>query len=134
MKTYKIWIFAATLSLVGALFPLVTQAADGDDKVNCAILPQSICDAATTPADKGDVSRTGVFQLLVWAINILTAMVGIVAVGVLIYAGIMYASAGDNSQQVSSAKGMITNTVIGIVSFGLMYFVLNWLIPGGVIG
>ncbi len=132
MKTYNVLAIATVITLTGVLFPARAFAAD---KVSCAILPQSICDAAlSTPGENGDVSKTGVFLLLVWAINILTAVLGVVAVGVLVYAGIMYASAGDNSQQVSSAKGMITNTVIGIIAYGLMYFALNWLIPGGVIG
>ncbi len=103
-------------------------------KLNCAILDQAICNAAVDPPKDGNVTNTGVFKLLVWVINILTAVVGVVAVGVLVYAGIMYASAGDNSQQVSSAKDMIKNTIIGIITYALMYFAVNWLIPGGVIG
>ena len=97
----------------------------------CTVLPQVICNAAKQSS--GNAKDSGIFKLLIWVINILTGLVGIVAVGVLVYAGIMYASAGDNSQQISSAKGMITNTVIGIVAFALMFFALNWLIPGGVL-
>lgn len=105
--------------------------AQGAGAPTCTILPQAICNAATQ--DSGSAKDSGVFRLLIWIINILTSLVGIVAVGVLVYAGILYASAGDNSQQITSAKGMITNTVIGIVAFALMFFALNWLIPGGVL-
>ena len=72
------------------------------------------------------------FELLKYVLWILTAGVGIVAVGAVVYAGILYASAGDNQQQVQQAKTAIKNTVIGIVAFALMSLVLNWLIPGGV--
>lgn len=105
--------------------------APGAGTPTCTILPQAICNAAVQ--DSGSAKDSGIFRLLIWIINVLTGLVGIVAVGVLVYAGILYASAGDNSQQIASAKGMITNTVIGIVAFALMFFALNWLIPGGVL-
>lgn len=127
-------VFAALLVGGQISHAVDTNTVMAADEIKCAVLPDSICNAAKATPSKGDISDTGVYKLLVYAINILSAVIGIVAVGVLVYAGIMYASAGDNSQQVSSAKGMITNTVIGIIAYGLMYFALNWLIPGGVIG
>jgi hypothetical protein len=95
-------------------------------------LPQSICDTAK----KDDVATkdSGVFKLLIWVINILTAMVGIAAVGGLVYAGILYASARSGAEQVAKSKNIITDVVIGIVAYALMYLVINWLVPGGVIG
>ncbi len=98
---------------------------------NCSILPAAICNAAK---NEKDVKKSGVFLLLIWVLNILTAAVGIAAVGALVYAGILYASAGSSNEQVSKSKNIITNTVIGIVAYGLMYLALNWLVPGGVIG
>jgi len=100
--------------------------------LNCSVLPQDICNTAENPASGGNVQGTGVFELLKYVLWILTAGVGIVAVGAVVYAGILYASAGDNQQQVQQAKTAIKNTVIGIVAFALMSLVLNWLIPGGV--
>lgn len=134
-KHMKRYISLAIIAIVTMCVLFVPAKVYAADTLNCSILPADICKAATSKPDKnGDISSTGTFKLLIWVINILTALIGIIAVGVLVYAGIMYASAGDNSQQISSAKGMITNTVIGIVAYGLMYFALNWLIPGGLIG
>lgn len=105
----------------------------GDTKPpTCAILPQDICDASAVKTT--DVKKTGVFQLLVWVLNIMTAGVGIAAVGALVYAGILYASAGGGSEQIVKSKKIITDTVIGIVVYALMFLVINWLVPGGVIG
>lgn len=87
----------------------------------CSILPQSVCDG-------------GVMGLIKFALQILTAGVGIVAVGTVIFAGILYTSAGDNANQVSQAKTLITNVVIGVISYGLWALILNILIPGGVFG
>ena len=65
-------------------------------------------------------------------LNIMTAGIGILAVGGIVYGGILYASAGDKAEQTKKAIGVITNVVIGIAAYGLMYVLLNFLIPGGV--
>jgi hypothetical protein len=112
---------------------VVPTASTGDTSApTCAVLPQDICNAATTKGT--DVKKTGVYLLLVWVLNIMTAGVGIAAVGALVYAGVLYASAEGKSDQVAKAKQIITNTVVGIVVYALMFLVVNWLVPGGVIG
>jgi hypothetical protein len=79
-----------------------------------------------------DAENNGVWGVLLIALNILTAGVGIAAVGGIVYASILYASAGDSSEQTKKAIEMIKNVVIGLVVFGLMFLLLNFLIPGGV--
>ena len=98
--------------------------------LECSVLPQAICDAADSGG--GDVSDTGVWKLLIWVLNIMMALVGLVATGSIIYAGILYSSAAGNSENVAKAKTIIINTAIGIAAFALMYLGLNWLIPGGI--
>ena len=63
---------------------------------------------------------------------VVTTGVGIAAVGVIVYAGVLYITARDNAGQVSKAKTMIMNTVIGVVAYILMWAFLQWIIPGGV--
>ncbi len=122
---------AALMSVLTVNFmsPTLVLAAN---QPSCAILPPNICGASTTKGT--DVTKTGVYLLLVWVLNIMTAGVGIAAVGALVYAGILYASAGGGSDQIVKAKKIITDTVIGIVAYALMFLVINWLVPGGVIG
>lgn len=109
----------------------VVPTANGDTP-KCAILPSAFCEDAKSGGT--DVANSGVFKLLVWVLNIMTAGVGIAAVGALVYAGILYASAGGGSDQIVKSKKIITDTVIGIVVYALMFLVINWLVPGGVIG
>ncbi|MGB4762541.1 MAG: hypothetical protein WBP12_04270 [Candidatus Saccharimonas sp.] len=116
-----------------------SSTSGGSGDLQCAILPQTICDAADAEPDTSDpnnvnVKPTGLFLLLTWVLTILTAVVGIAAIGTIIYAGIMYASAGDDSGMVSKAKTLIRDVVIGVVAYGLMVVALNWLVPGGIIG
>lgn len=74
----------------------------------------------------GDVLR----QIIV----ILTILIGIAAVGGIGYAAILYASATDNASQAQNAISIIRNIVIGILVYGFMIAIINWLVPGSVIG
>lgn len=67
-------------------------------------------------------------------ITILSILIGIAAVGGIAYAAVQYASATDNSTQTKNAIDLIRNIVIGILVYGFMVAIINWLIPGGVIG
>lgn len=104
--------------------------------LDCAILPKSICDAANTKAtsDPNSLSNTGIFLLLKTILTILTAGVGLVAVGIIVYAGAMYASASNDAGRVQKAKDIIRDVIIGLVVYGFMFLILNFLIPGGVLG
>ncbi len=123
---------AAALAISTALTGVVyapTYAA----QLNCAYLPQSICNQANNQGSGTNVKNTAVFLLLSWVLKFVIAMVGIAAVGGTVWAGIIYTSAGGDAAKVKQAKTMITNIVIGLIAFGLMFLVLNWLIPGGVL-
>ncbi len=73
-------------------------------------------------------------DLISLTISIMTVIIGIVAVGGLAYAAILYASARDNQSQISQAMTIIRNIIIGLVLYGFTIAIVNWLIPGGVIG
>lgn len=94
------------------------------------------CGGVDTAIIKCDSSGTGlesnaVWKLLIIAINILSAGVGILAVGGIIYASILYTTAEDKQDQINKAKDIIQNVVIGLVAYALMWAGLNFLIPGG---
>ena len=113
------------------LVPQRTAAAELD----CAILPQSFCKTADDDLKKGERAtskNSATFMLLEWVLGILTAGIGIVAIGAFVYAGIMYSSASGNAEQVKKAKDIMLQTVIGLVVFAAIGIVLVWLIPGGV--
>lgn len=73
-------------------------------------------------------------DLIKIVIVVLTVLIGIVAVGGLAYAGVLYSSARDNQNQVNEAMTIIRNVVIGILLYGFTVAIINWLLPGGVIG
>ena len=110
----------ALTSAVGALL-LFSRSVYALD---CAVLPSEICSKAE--------DSEAIFALLNFFLTILVALVGIVAIGMFIWAGVLYASGDANSNRVAQAKTIMTNTTVGIIAFGLMYLALNWLIPGGI--
>lgn len=86
------------------------------------------CDADNS----GGTRNNGLWQLLLIVVNILTAGIGIVAVGGIVYGAVLYTTAGDKADQVKQAVDIIVNVVIGLILFALMWSLLNFIVPGGV--
>lgn len=99
---------------------------DGCGGVDTAIIK---CDQNNSGTD---VENNGIWGLLLIVINVLTAGVGVLAVGGIVYAAVLYTTAEDKADQVKKSTDVITNVVIGLVAFALMWAGLNFLIPGGV--
>lgn len=124
---HKIFTLLFTFIALGGVLAVTPQA----QALECGILPDSVCSKADS-GGSGDVKDTGVWALLLLVINIMTAGVGILAIGGIIYGSVMYTSAGGNQDQVKKARGILTNVVVGVIAFAAMYALLQWLIPGGV--
>ncbi len=86
------------------------------------------CDAKNS----GDLEDNGVWGLLLIALNVLTAGVGILAIGGIVYGAVLYTTAEDKADQVKKATDIMTNVVIGLIAFALMWAGLNFIVPGGV--
>jgi hypothetical protein len=74
--------------------------------------------AGITAAQQGDFATT-----VTNIINYFLGILGLVAVGFLIYAGVLMVTAGGNDDAISKAKKIITYAVIGIV-----IIILSWTI------
>lgn len=128
----KLQTFLLALSIFIA--PIVVAASPSSvsaAKTECGGTETSIisCDQD----NKGKkVEDNAIWGLLLMAVNILTAGIGLVAVGGIIYAAILYTTAQDKAAQVTKAKETIFNVVLGLVMFALMYAFLQFLIPGGI--
>lgn len=90
------------------------------------------CGGTNTALIECDDSGNGLVSLIKMVVKILYTLVGIVAVVMIMAAGVVYATAGENANQVSMAKTMIRNTAIGILLYVFMTVILNFLVPGGV--
>ncbi|OGL67011.1 hypothetical protein A2856_00795 [Candidatus Uhrbacteria bacterium RIFCSPHIGHO2_01_FULL_63_20] len=102
-----------------------------------ALLAQSAGDLAT-----GGLSQTGkaagfgatalpIATLIGNLINVLLGFLGLILVGLLIYAGILYLTAGGAEERVKTAKRIMVNAVIGLVivvsAYAISVFVIDQL-------
>ena len=90
----------------------------------------------TPPADAKTAilpSDWKIEDILNMVLVVVTTGVGIAAVGSIVFAGVLYITARDNAAQVSKAKTMIMDTIIGIIAYILMWAFLEWIIPGGIL-
>lgn len=127
MKRTQTLLIAGVIALFGGLF-ILSQPVLAEEELQCSILPQDICNQS----DEGELTNSGIWRLLLMAINILTVGIGIVAVAAIVYAGFLYATAQSDAGQTKKAIEMIRNTVIGLIVYALMFAGANFLIPGGI--
>ena len=80
--------------------------------------------------DKGGA----IYGFLRGIIKFASGLVGLVVIMMMIIGGIRYITSAGDSKMVASAKNQIVNAVTGLVLFGLMLAILNFLLPGGIIG
>lgn len=84
------------------------------------------------PADgQLNEENCGIIQLVVGITNALSAIAGVVIVGVIVWGGIQYSSAGADPSKVQAAKGKITNALLALLLLIFGWSLLQWLIPGG---
>lgn len=83
--------------------------------------------------DKNGEGLTTLGNVLKIAIQALSVLVGIAAVGGIAWASVLYAKAQDSESDVQQAKELIRNVVIGIILYAFMIAIIGWLVPGSVI-
>ena len=100
MKQKLTTCLIALTSAVGALL-LFSRSVYALD---CAVLPDEIC----SKAGEGEA----MFELPKFILNICVAIVGVGAVAMFTWAGILYISGDSNSNRVAQAKTIMTNTTL----------------------
>jgi hypothetical protein len=131
-KLKQILLFGSlvlSIGIVAAYSPTVFAAEQKCGDVDTSIIGEAVCGDV---ASDGTGRQSAIWAILILALNILTGGVGIAAVGGIVYGAVLYSSAGDKADQTKKAISIITNVVIGIIAYAMMYLVLNFLIPGGI--
>lgn len=123
----------------GKLEGLRQKQADDAEKENKAANANYKCDDTPTFFDFGcsgtNNEKSGnenpISRILFTIVSWLTGLVTLAAIGGIIYGGILYASAGDNSGQTQKGISFVFNAVIGLLLWVGMYALLNFIVPGG---
>lgn len=116
----SIAIYVAISSIGAVVVPSVAMAA------SCGGANTSIIDCG------GKTGQSAIFDILSQGIKIMTAIIGVVAVGVTAYGGILYAQSGSSPEMMKKAKDIWVNVVIGLIAYAFLVAITNFLIPGGV--
>lgn len=103
-------------------------------QIACMNGDQSQCTPSEGQVNCGGNQKCGdIVNSFVDVVNLLSAVVGIIVVGVIIFGGIQFSTSGGDPQRVAEAKKHISNAVIALVAFLLLWAFLNFIIPGGVL-
>lgn len=114
------------LSIIFCAFPQNVNAA------KCGGVETNIINCEDADSSSGNIKKNPIFVLISKAIVMLSGLVGLIAVVMLIIAGFIYATAGEKSDQVSKAKSMMYNTLLGVILYLFMWLILDFFIPGGI--
>lgn len=80
-----------------------------------------------------DSNNCNIIKRLNQAINILSALVGIVVTIMIIIGGIQYTTAGEDPNAVAKAKKHISQAILALVGYGITFAFLQYIIPGGLL-
>ncbi len=84
--------------------------------------------------DKGTTLETNpIFLLLTTILKFLSVGVGVAAVGGIVYGGYLYLTARGNSSKTTQGVITIINSLVGVLLYALMFAIINFLVPGGVL-
>lgn len=75
-----------------------------------------------------DVSKTPLDELIFNIITYALILVGVIALGFLVYGGFLYITSHGDENQIDQAKKIITYAVIGIVVIGIAAALVNFVI------
>lgn len=90
------------------------------------------CGGVETSIIECENGSNGIWTILLLILNILTAGVGILGTLGVIISGLQYMSSAGNPEMMTKAKKRLTEVAIGLITYGVMYAVLVFLIPGGI--
>lgn len=127
-------IVAGGLSFFVPATPVAAQPCKTDGGVTIGETNAGDC-ATNTAFRFGSCGNTnvGISCLVGTLMRFLSVVVGIAVVGGITVGGIMYSTSKGNPANVQKAITIITNSVIGLVLFFLMFAIVNFLVPGGVL-
>jgi hypothetical protein len=108
----------------------------GNGAITCPNqLPAGSCGTGTTT--NTNVTNTQALQCLFQKyanplVNLLSAMVGVVVVITVIRGAIEYTTSAGDPAKAAAGKKNITNALVGLAAYVMLYALLQFLIPGGI--
>lgn len=134
IKHYLAVLLVATIAIAPVMVPTVAyaQAADPGGGGDSPDIENGLCGGAelqfqSQPCQNGQ-STTRLNNLIKTIINIISVVVGLVAVIMIVFGGLKYITSGGESSNVSSAKNTILYAIIGLVVVALAQFIVRFVL------
>jgi hypothetical protein len=130
MKTIKRLLTGTLLILSFAAFPLFPADSVSAQSTDACLQGGSIEDCAKAGVRQTDPagSSTDVGEVVQLIVNILSWIVGVVAVIMIIIGGLKYVTSGGDAGNVSSAKNTILYAIIGLVVVLLAQIIVRFVV------
>ena len=114
-------ITSITLTLIASLIPRLPALAD----VNCSdnSIPLEVREAAGCSGNTDDFPH-----VIIGIINAVLGIIGLVAVIVIIYAGVQYMTSIGDVQKVKKAKDTLLYAAIGLIICVLSFAIVNFVV------
>jgi hypothetical protein len=127
LKNYIMIITTLFSFSLPALLPATAFACNNiqnnlNSGINAAVGSSSACGGS------GSGVKNGIGAIAVEAVNILSLVVGIVAVIMIIYGGFKYITSGGESGNVSGAKNTLIYAIVGLVIVALAQVIVHWVL------
>ena len=80
----------------------------------------------------GATGQAAIIEIVKMVVKIMTAGVGVLAVGAVIFGAILYTTSEGSPDKLSKARTVWINTIIGLLLFAFMVAITNFFVPGGI--
>lgn len=134
MKRFLALVLVLAVSF-GAAATLVSQPAlaEGTGVKNKVCQGIQEITSSTSNCEKGGTSTKDINSVIGTVVNLLTVVVGILAVVMLIYGGMKFIMSGGEASAVASAKKSIIFALVGLVIVGLAQVIVHFVL-GNIVG
>jgi len=140
-KIYKIILIASFAFMLFLPIAHAYNLGDAflvDDKHVCVGQYKDSLDCAAGAANYQVVGEADPLQITSNIITALLSLLGVIFIIFMVYAGILWTSAGGDEKKVEKAKSIIKQAIIGIIiisaAYAISYFVMGALMSGNKIG
>lgn len=124
MKNLKKLILFGGLSLMLLLnFVPALASADTKSQIQCGVNQAAGADCNANPDAAGDINK-----LIKTVVNLLSIAVGIIAVIMIIIAGLRYVSSAGKEEAIKGAKNTILYAIIGLVIVALAQIIVHFVL------
>lgn len=118
---------------IGKLFLLMSVV------VGAFVIPFSLTSAQVNPLEGvkkvaggsfeiGGDAETSIAGLVVKGLQVTVGLLGVVAVILFIYSGMMWMTAGGNTEKVAKAKKIIVQVIVGVIIVTLTYAIIAFVL------